>query len=345
MTKYKIYKPRVIKNPNGKFKLPYWARNAPIQFEKACLEVYKEEGLILKRIYLGTKSLIFGRSKECDEHLSHPSISRQHSALIHCAAKEAGGKYRRHVSNDDDDVRGIVLLDLYSSHHSYLNRKKIRPGQAYILYDKDIIQFGGSLRKYKVKGTKMKRPTKSKDEEFNENKMESDQKEKSKKSEKNIREHHSGHKRERDNDGHVMDAKNRALEALAKEKKKKKKARRQSQNDDHMGQVRVRHILVKHRKSRRPKSWKEDPVTRSKEEALEMIKTFRKQLKSGTVDFGTLAKEESHCGSHVKGGDLGWFGRKRMQKPFEEASFALEVGKISYPIQTDSGVHLIKRIG
>jgi len=76
-----------------------------------------------------------------------------------------------------------------------------------------------------------------------------------------------------------------------------------------------------------------------------MIKQFRKQLKSGEINFQTLAQTESHCGSHVKGGDLGWFGRKRMQKPFEDASFALEIGKISHPILTDSGIHLIKRIG
>jgi len=330
MTKFKVYKPRVIKNLDGQFELPQWARNPAPQFDKACLEVYKEDGVILKRIWLGGKSLFFGRSKECDEHLNHPSISRQHSMIIHCAAKEAGGKYERRVSNDDDEVRGIVLVDLFSSHRTSINRKKLNPGQAYLLYDNDIIEFGGSLRKYKVKGTAMKRHTKSKDERGEK--------------ETNGQQLQVGQKREREDD-QSENVKNRALEALAKEKKKKRKKAKHKQDGDHEGQIRVRHVLVKHRDSRRPKSWKENPVTRSKESALEMIKAFRKQLKSGEVNFQTLATEESHCGSHGKGGDLGWFGRNRMQKPFEEASFALEIGKISKPIETDSGIHLIKRIG
>ena len=36
-------------------------------------------------------------------------------------------------------------------------------------------------------------------------------------------------------------------------------------------QVRASHILVKHRESRRPSSWKEEKITRTKEEALEIL--------------------------------------------------------------------------
>ena len=56
-----------------------------------------------------------------------------------------------------------------------------------------------------------------------------------------------------------------------------------------------------------------------------------------------IAKERSDCGSFQSGGDLGNFGRGMMQKPFEDASFALQVGELSDVVDTDSGTHIILR--
>ncbi len=60
--------------------------------------------------------------------------------------------------------------------------------------------------------------------------------------------------------------------------------------------------------------------------------------------FQELATTFSDCGSAEKGGDLGFFGPGQMQKPFEDATFALSVGEMSGPVYTDSGIHLIYRV-
>jgi NIMA-interacting peptidyl-prolyl cis-trans isomerase 1 len=109
-------------------------------------------------------------------------------------------------------------------------------------------------------------------------------------------------------------------------------------------QVQCSHILVKHRDSRRPSSWRQENVTISKEEALKQLEEFIRQIKSGERTFEEIATEYSDCSSAKRGGDLGPFGRGQMQKPFEDAAFALQVGQTSGPVWTDSGVHIIKRL-
>jgi peptidyl-prolyl cis-trans isomerase C len=69
-------------------------------------------------------------------------------------------------------------------------------------------------------------------------------------------------------------------------------------------------------------------------------KEIADRLKKGE-DFATLAKEKSKD-ANAEGGDLGWFTRGQMLKPFEDAAFALEVGQISEPVQTQFGWHIIK---
>ncbi|KAL2552685.1 Peptidyl-prolyl cis-trans isomerase Pin1 [Forsythia ovata] len=113
--------------------------------------------------------------------------------------------------------------------------------------------------------------------------------------------------------------------------------------------VRASHILIKHQGSRRKASWK-DPEGRvisatTRDDAVSQLKDLRVDIVSGKASFSDVASRYSDCSSAKRGGDLGSFGRGQMQKPFEEATYALKVGEISDIVDTDSGVHIITRTG
>ncbi len=93
--------------------------------------------------------------------------------------------------------------------------------------------------------------------------------------------------------------------------------------------VKARHILIK------------PETVGSYEKALAMADSL-KALVEGGSNFAKLAEEHSEdVGSARKGGDLGWFKRNQMVKPFEEAAFNGEVRKL-YTVTTQFGVHLIQ---
>ncbi|KAJ1882378.1 peptidyl-prolyl cis-trans isomerase Pin1 [Coemansia sp. RSA 486] len=109
--------------------------------------------------------------------------------------------------------------------------------------------------------------------------------------------------------------------------------------------MRARHILAKHVRSRRPSSWREENITRTEEEAREKILAIREAIVNGSQKFEDVAAVESDCSSAKRGGDLGWFDEGAMQPAFEKAVKALKVGEISMLVESDSGVHIIERMG
>lgn len=84
-------------------------------------------------------------------------------------------------------------------------------------------------------------------------------------------------------------------------------------------EIHARHILVK-----------------EKETAEEIIERY-----NNGEEFAALAEEYGTDGTAKNGGTLGYFTAGKMVKPFEDAVYALEVGEISEPVQTDFGWHVI----
>ena len=112
-----------------------------------------------------------------------------------------------------------------------------------------------------------------------------------------------------------------------------------------MAQVRCSHLLIKHQGSRNPVSRRTNESTsgKSKDAAIAELNEWIEKIKTGAMSFADAAKQRSDCGSYRDGGDLGMFGRGAMQKPFEDATYALQVGEMSGIVDTDSGVHIILR--
>jgi peptidyl-prolyl cis-trans isomerase C len=76
-------------------------------------------------------------------------------------------------------------------------------------------------------------------------------------------------------------------------------------------------------------------------ETEEEANTLKAEIDGG-ADFASLAREHSIDPGAANGGDLGFFGRGMMVKPFEEAAFALDQGAVSDPVQSQFGWHIIK---
>lgn len=74
----------------------------------------------------------------------------------------------------------------------------------------------------------------------------------------------------------------------------------------------------------------------------EKAENIKEQIDNGK-DFETLAKEASECPSSEKGGDLGFFSKGDMVKPFERKAFSMDIDDISEPVKTEFGFHLIKK--
>jgi peptidyl-prolyl cis-trans isomerase C len=102
------------------------------------------------------------------------------------------------------------------------------------------------------------------------------------------------------------------------------------------GSIRASHILI---------SYAGVPgttATRTKAEAQQLAEGLLARIQAGE-SFEELAQAYSDCPTAEKQGDLGFFKKGRMVKPFEDAAFALEPGQVSGIVETKFGYHIIKR--
>ncbi len=91
-------------------------------------------------------------------------------------------------------------------------------------------------------------------------------------------------------------------------------------NQEPQEQLRARHILLA---------------------SLEDAQGVKAELDAG-ANFEDMAREKSTGPSGPNGGDLGFFSRGQMVSEFEDAVFAMEIGEVSDPVQTQFGWHIIR---
>lgn len=132
--------------------------------------------------------------------------------------------------------------------------------------------------------------------------------------------------------------------------KRSRKEAHKEERKEKLVEVRVFHILRKHKDSRRPSSKRKAVITNTLEEAREEMEGLLEILKEEDPEslqetFAELAKTESDCSSAKRGGDLGFFKRKKMQAEFEAAAFSMKIGELSDLVETPSGVHVLLRVG
>jgi len=96
--------------------------------------------------------------------------------------------------------------------------------------------------------------------------------------------------------------------------------------------VTARHILI---------GFDEDDDDDSKAKKLEEIKVIRKKIVDEDADFSEMAKEHSTGPTGSRGGSLGQFQRGQMVPAFEEVAFSIDIDKVSEPVETQFGYHLI----
>ena len=98
--------------------------------------------------------------------------------------------------------------------------------------------------------------------------------------------------------------------------------------------IKASHILL-----RVPANASDEEKKKKKALAKEVLA----KAKKNPASFGELAKQYGEDPTKDRGGDLGFFTKGRMVKPFEEAAWGLKKGKVSNLVKTQFGYHIIMK--
>lgn len=99
-------------------------------------------------------------------------------------------------------------------------------------------------------------------------------------------------------------------------------------------QIRARHVLIK---------LPADADEHARQQAVNRLTALRTQIASGAVTFADAAREHSQAPSGPGGGDVGFFPHRGvMPAEFSDAAFRLAKGRLSEPVRTAFGMHLIE---
>lgn len=104
-----------------------------------------KNGTIIDKVEINKSRIAFGRSRECEIPMDHPSISRYHAVILW---KEASAEQK-----EASGTRGgfFYVMDLNSTHGTVVNKQKINGGVAVkIEVNNNVIKFGGSTRMFTV---------------------------------------------------------------------------------------------------------------------------------------------------------------------------------------------------
>lgn len=133
----------------------------------------------------------------------------------------------------------------------------------------------------------------------------------------------------------VLDRSQKTMDAWAEGHKDELDKVWESRKSKFMPECRLlRHVLA------RTSPVADDPEA-AKAEARKRVEAALERINKGE-DFGDVAKDVSDDTSASRGGDLGCVTKGQMVKPFEDAAFALEPGKVSAIVETEYGFHVIK---